>query len=102
MDWMAEACPRDAPELPSTADDRQQQYPLNLKQMLALNQQAPHGNTLVMRRSERRQGCSSAPCSAYRLSQVTGPRLEGATGGGIGLRPPAVTSKVSALTTSDW
>ncbi len=51
MDWMAGACPRDAPELPSTADDCQQQHPLNLKQMRALNPRATHGNTLVMRSS---------------------------------------------------
>src|SRR5262245_15361247 len=36
-----EACPRDAPEPPSTADDRQQQPPLNMKQMWALG---PAGN----------------------------------------------------------
>jgi len=38
------------------------------------------------------------PVRVYRLSQVTGPRLEGATGGGLGLRPRAICSNVLALT----
>ena len=45
------ACPRDAPELPSTANDRHQQQPANMKLARALNPRATHGNTLVMRRS---------------------------------------------------
>jgi hypothetical protein len=47
----AEACPRDVPELPSTANDRRQPHALNLKETQALNSRATHGNTLVMRRS---------------------------------------------------
>jgi hypothetical protein len=43
--------PRDAPELPSTANDRHQQQPANMKPARALNPRATHGNTLVMRRS---------------------------------------------------
>jgi hypothetical protein len=45
------ACPRDAPEPPSTANDRHQQQPANMKLAEALDPQATHGNTLVMRRS---------------------------------------------------
>ena len=43
--------PRDAPELPSTANDRRQQQPANTKLARALNPRATHGNTLVMRSS---------------------------------------------------
>jgi hypothetical protein len=46
-----EACPRDVPELPSTANDRHQQQPANMKLVQALNPRAAHGNTLVMRSS---------------------------------------------------
>jgi hypothetical protein len=37
----------------------------------------------------------------YLLRYVTGPRLAGATGGGLWLRPKSVASKVSALRTID-
>ena len=43
--------PRDVPEPPSTASDRHQQQPVNLKLAQALRPRATHGNTLVMRRS---------------------------------------------------
>ncbi len=45
------ACPRDAPELPSTANGRHQQQPVNLKLARALNPASNARNTLVMRRS---------------------------------------------------
>ena len=45
------ACPRDAPEPPSTANGRHQQQPVNLKLARGLNPRATHQNTLVMRRS---------------------------------------------------
>jgi hypothetical protein len=48
-----DACPRDVPELPSTANDRRQLHPLNLKETRALSPRATLGNTLVMRRSLR-------------------------------------------------
>jgi hypothetical protein len=38
---------------------------------------------------------------AYRLSQVTGPKLAGATGGGLSLRPRSIPRKVLALITND-
>ena len=41
-------CPRDAPELPSTANDRHQQPPANMKLGQALSPRATHENTLVM------------------------------------------------------
>jgi hypothetical protein len=43
---------------------------------------------------------TGGPCHrrAYRLSQVTGPRLDEAAGGGLGLSPRAIWSKVLALT----
>jgi hypothetical protein len=44
-------CPRDAPEPPSTANDRHQQHPANLKLARGLNLRATHGNALVMRSS---------------------------------------------------
>jgi len=44
-------CPRDVPEPPSTANDRHQQPPANMKLARALNLRATHGNTLVMRSS---------------------------------------------------
>ena len=50
------ACPRDAPEPPSTANGRHQQQPVNLKLARALNRRATHGNTLVMRRSRNLAG----------------------------------------------
>jgi len=40
-----------APELPSTANDRHQEQPANMKLARALNPRATHGNTLVMRSS---------------------------------------------------
>jgi hypothetical protein len=43
--------PRDAPERPSTANNRRQQQPANMKLAQALNPRATHGNTLVMRSS---------------------------------------------------
>ncbi len=46
--------PRDAPERPSTANDRHQQQPANMKLARALNPRATHGDTLVMRRRCRR------------------------------------------------
>src|SRR5512142_850696 len=46
-----QACPRGAPELPSTADDRHQQHPRNFMQTRASNPRATHENRLVMRRS---------------------------------------------------
>ena len=45
------ACPRDAFERPSTANDRHQQQPAKMKLPRALKPRATHGNTLVMRRS---------------------------------------------------
>ncbi len=45
------ACPRDAPELPSTANDRHRRQPANMKLGRALNLRATHENTLVMRSS---------------------------------------------------
>ena len=51
LDWAAEACPRDVPELPSTANDRRQQQPANMKPARALKPRATDENTLVMRRS---------------------------------------------------
>ena len=51
LDWAAEACPRDVPELPSTANDRRQQQPANMKPARALKPRATHENALVMRRS---------------------------------------------------
>ena len=44
-------CPRDAPELPSTANDRHQQQPVNLKLAWALNPATNARDTLVMRSS---------------------------------------------------
>jgi hypothetical protein len=46
-----QACPPDVPELPSTANGRHQQQPVNLKLARGLNPRATHENTLVMRRS---------------------------------------------------
>ena len=43
--------PRDAPERPSTANDRHQQHPANLKLARALDPRATHRDTLVMRSS---------------------------------------------------
>ena len=40
-----------SPERPSTANDRHQQQPANMKLARALNPRAKHGNTLVMRSS---------------------------------------------------
>jgi hypothetical protein len=48
---LTSACPRDAPDLPSTANDRHQQQPTNMKLAQALNPRATHENTLVMRSS---------------------------------------------------
>ena len=45
------ACPRDAPELPSTANARHQQQPANMKLAPTLNLRATHRDTLVMRSS---------------------------------------------------
>jgi hypothetical protein len=47
-------CPRDAPELPSTANDRHQRQPVNLKLAWALNPATNARDTLVMRRSSVR------------------------------------------------
>jgi hypothetical protein len=44
-------CPRDVPELPSTANGRHMQPPANMKLGRALNPRSPHENTLVMRSS---------------------------------------------------
>jgi hypothetical protein len=41
----------DIPGLPSTANDRRQQQPWNMKRARALKPRATHGNTLVMRHS---------------------------------------------------
>jgi hypothetical protein len=51
LDVAAKACPRDVPELPSTANDHRQPHSLNPKETRALNPRATHENTLVMRRS---------------------------------------------------
>jgi hypothetical protein len=45
------ACPRDAPEPPSTANDHHRQQAANMKIGHALNPRPTHENTLVMRRS---------------------------------------------------
>jgi transposase len=63
----------------------------------------PGAVRLPARRQQRRatfRAMTGGPCHgrAYRFSQVTGPRLDGATGGGLGLRPRAIWSKVPALT----
>jgi hypothetical protein len=44
---------------------------------------------------------ASPPRPAYRLSQVTGPKLAGATGGGMSLRPLSIPRKVLASITND-
>jgi hypothetical protein len=56
-------CPRDAPEPPSTANDRHQQHPANMKLGRALNPRATHENTLVMRSS--RPTSRGRPNSGY-------------------------------------
>jgi hypothetical protein len=48
------ACPPDVPEPPSTANDRHQQQPVNLKLARAFKPRATHGDTLVMRTSSVR------------------------------------------------
>ena len=52
---LAYALPARAPEMPpnlqSTASDRHQQQPANMKLARALNPRATHENTLAMRRS---------------------------------------------------
>ena len=48
---ITDPCPRDVPELPSTANDRHQQPPANMKLERDLNLRATHENTLVMRSS---------------------------------------------------
>jgi hypothetical protein len=62
-----DACPRDVPELPSTANDRRQLHPLNLKETRALSPRATLGNTLVMRSSlgsDEGQGAKVQPSCA--------------------------------------
>jgi hypothetical protein len=56
LDYAVRACPcpRDVPEPPSTASDRHQQQPANMKLGRAFNPRATHGNTLVMRRPRKR------------------------------------------------
>ena len=49
--YALQMCPRDVPELPSTANDHHQQQPANMKLGRALSLRATHENTLVMRRS---------------------------------------------------
>jgi hypothetical protein len=44
-------CPRDVPEPPSTANDRHQQQPADMKLAHGLKPRATHENTLVMRSS---------------------------------------------------
>jgi len=51
LDGAAKACPRDVPELPSTANDHRQPHSPNPKETRALNPRATHENTLVMRSS---------------------------------------------------
>ena len=43
------ACPRDVPELPSTANDSHQQQPASMKLAQPSSPRATHGYTLVMR-----------------------------------------------------
>ena len=83
--WMGR--PRRVPELPSTANDRRQPHPLNLKETRALNSRATHGNTLVMRSSAftgSAIGSSTAPCTSSPSAAC------GAT------RPPWPTSSAAA------
>jgi len=61
------ACSRDAPEPPSTANDRHQQQPVNLKLARALNPASNARDTLVMRSSASTGsaiGSSTAPCTS--------------------------------------
>jgi len=49
--YTTDACPRDAPERPSTASECHQQQPANMKLARALNLASNARDTLVMRRS---------------------------------------------------
>ena len=48
---IADACPRDVPEAPSTARDHHQQQAANMELARVLRPRGLHRNTLVMRRS---------------------------------------------------
>src|SRR5262249_27158309 len=65
--------PGDDPGPPSTANDRHQQEPVNLKLARGLSPRATHENPLVMRSSNPGRGCSlgcsSPPCSPETTDQ---------------------------------
>jgi hypothetical protein len=54
---MLQACPRDVPEPPSTANAHHQQPSVNLKLAQAWSLRATHGDTLAMRRSTGPVAC---------------------------------------------
>lgn len=88
---LAEACPRDVPEPPSTANGRRKQHPPDLKEMRAWSPRATHGNTLVMRRSSvpRRQTAQAS------RGQKHGNFLNGLT------KTPLYTSKFFLISADD-
>src|SRR5262249_50020728 len=57
------ACPRHAPELPSTASDHRQQQPAVMRLTRGSSPRATHGNALVLRSSE------TVPTVCWRMAE---------------------------------
>lgn len=66
----AGACPRDAPERPSRANDHHQQQPANMKLAEAKNPRSTHRYTLVMRRSLGDDEDQATTCQSSRSQGV--------------------------------